>query len=239
MKIVIVPYRDRIEHLTFFQRYLPAVLENYELMVVHQNDARPFNRGAMKNIGFLAVKQKYPTEYLDATLIFQDVDIMPYKSGVFDYVAEHGVVHHFYGYESCLSACFAIKGADFEKANGFPNLWEWGVEDFIIQERVLKSGCRIDRSHFYPVGSRQVLQFFDGMTRTLSMLDVDQIRTRHAMDGLSSLKAEFSLEENFVQVTKFAAMYLPDQNRVVRNIKDLGVNTQNRKKDWGFKFDMK
>lgn len=237
MKIVIVPYRDRFEHLTFFQTYLPTVLSEYELMVVHQKDARPFNRGAMKNIGFLAVKQKYPDEYRDATLIFQDVDIMPYKNGIFDYEAQHGVVHHFYGYESCLSACFAIKGADFEKSNGFPNLWEWGVEDYMMQDRVLKSGCRIDRTHFYPVGSRQVLQFFDGMNRTLSTLDVNQIKTKHSVDGLSTLNADYKFDGVFVQVNHFTPMYPPSDRVVVRDIRDIGVNKKIG--EWKFPFKLR
>ena len=228
MKIVIVPYRDRIEHLTFFRTYLPHVLEDYELMVVHQLDARPFNRGAMKNIGFLAVKQKYPDTYRDATLIFQDVDVMPYKRGVFDYTAEHGIVHHFYGYESCLSACFAIKGSDFERANGFPNLWEWGLEDNIVQERVLAS-CRIDRTTFHQVGSRQVLQFFDGVSRMMSIRDADAVKRRHANDGLSSLKCEFLFDGEFVQVSSFTTMFPPDNNVVNRDIRQLGVNVPMRK----------
>lgn len=231
MKIVIVPYRDRLEHLTFFKTYLPTVMTDYELMVVHQRDQRPFNRGAMKNVGFLAVKQKYPDQYRDATLIFQDVDIMPYKSGIFDYEAEPGVVHHYYGYESCLSACFAIKGADFEKANGFPNLWEWGVEDYIMQARVLKNGCRIDRSHFYLVGSRQVLQFFDGITRTVSTRNVEEIQAMHALDGLSTITCNFHFDGDFVQVTGFTTLHPPTQS-VVRHIKELGVNAPTPKKDW-------
>ena len=70
--VFIVPYRDRLEHLYFFQQYLPFVLPDinnnnnnidYEVYFAHQKDTRPFNRGAMKNIGFLALKHKYPNDY--------------------------------------------------------------------------------------------------------------------------------------------------------------------------------
>ncbi len=57
----IVPYRDRKEHLTFFSVYMKHVLSDYDpkdyiVRFVHQKDGRPFNRGGMKNIGFLAIK---------------------------------------------------------------------------------------------------------------------------------------------------------------------------------------
>ena len=90
----------------------------------------------MKNIGFLAVKQLYPHTYKDISLIFNDVDIMPFKEGVFYADTMPGIVRHNYGYTTCLSASFVIQAGDFERTGGFPNLWTWGLEDFLLQERV-------------------------------------------------------------------------------------------------------
>ncbi len=58
--VFIVPYRDREHHLKFFSVYMKHVMSDYdpstyEIYIVHQKDGRPFNRGGMKNIGFLAV----------------------------------------------------------------------------------------------------------------------------------------------------------------------------------------
>ena len=62
--VFIVPYRNRPQHKFFFSNYLTSILNNtdinYEIYFSHQCDARSFNRGATKNIGFLAVKDKYP-----------------------------------------------------------------------------------------------------------------------------------------------------------------------------------
>ena len=59
--IIIVPYRDREQHKFYFDRHMKYILENYdyEIIFVHQKDNRPFNRGGMKNIGFLYAKNKY------------------------------------------------------------------------------------------------------------------------------------------------------------------------------------
>ena len=226
MRVYIVPYRDRAEHLEFFTTYLPHVEEGeYSVLVVEQCDQRPFNRGAMKNIGFFAVKRLYPTTYRDITLVFNDVDIMPYKKDIFHTETLPGVVRHNYGYTSCLSASFVIKAGDFEKTNGFPNLWTWGLEDYILQERVLAAGLTIDRSRFRPVGDRSVLQFFDGMTRSVSTLDVAGTRKRHVHDGLQSLHADFTVENNrFVKVNGFTPPFPPDRQTVEKDIRSLGVN---------------
>ena len=60
-RIFIVPYRNRKEQKFFFSNHMTFVLEDipdYEIHFVHQSDRRSFNRGATKNIGFLAMKDK-------------------------------------------------------------------------------------------------------------------------------------------------------------------------------------
>ena len=83
--VFIVPYRDREQQKFFFSKHMSYVLENYEpreyeIYFSHQLDNRTFNRGAMKNIGFLAMKQKYPDDYKKITFVFNDVDTIPYKN---------------------------------------------------------------------------------------------------------------------------------------------------------------
>ena len=54
---VIVPYRDRYEHLLKFKMLIQAKLHEakipYELIVVEQDDSQSFNRGKLLNIGIL------------------------------------------------------------------------------------------------------------------------------------------------------------------------------------------
>ena len=65
-KVFIVPYRNRPQHKFFFSKYMSFILEekdDYENYFSHQCDARSFNRGGTKNIGFLAIKNRYPNDY--------------------------------------------------------------------------------------------------------------------------------------------------------------------------------
>ena len=87
--IFIIPYRDREQQMLFFKRQMTYVLEDYDkddyrIFFVHQTDKREFNRGAMKNIGFLAVWDMYPNDYKNITLVFNDVDTMPYTKNFLD-----------------------------------------------------------------------------------------------------------------------------------------------------------
>ena len=68
----------------------------------------------MKNIGFMAMKAKYPNDYKNITLVFNDVDIVPYKKGLIDYNTTTGVIKHFYGYEYALGGIFSIKAGDLK-----------------------------------------------------------------------------------------------------------------------------
>ena len=200
-RVFIVPYRNRVQHKFFFSKYMSFILEDcddYEIYFSHQCDARTFNRGAAKDIGFLAVKEKYPNDYKDITFIFNDVDTIPFNK-IFDYQTTHGVVKHYYGFKYALGGIVVMKGADFEKINGFPCFWGWGMEDNALQKRCDGYGLSVDRSVFYEIGSPEILQLFDGISRIISKKDpwrgenddgVDGLRTIHQLKYLVDEKSE-------------------------------------------------
>ncbi len=197
-RIFIVPYRNRVQHKFFFSKYMSFILEDkpdYEIYFSHQCDARTFNRGAIKNIGFLAAKNKYPEHYKDITFIFNDVDTIPFHK-IFDYETTHGVVKHYYGFKYALGGIVVMKGADFEKTNGFPCFWGWGMEDTVIQKRCEAVGLKIDRSVFYNIGSPEILQFFDGISRIISKKDPWRGEYDNGIDGLSTIsKLKYTIDE--------------------------------------------
>jgi len=190
-KIFIVPYRNRIQHKFFFSKYMTFLLEDeapgdYEIYFSHQSDSKPFNRGAAKNIGFLAMKQKYPHDYKDITFIFNDVDTVPFNK-IFNYDTTCGVVQHLYGFKFALGGIVIFKGADFEKINGYPNYWGWGMEDNVIQQRCHNHQLVIDRSQFVPIGCQDILQMFDGIKRIVTRYALPEAKNDNGIDGLRTI----------------------------------------------------
>lgn len=187
--IFIVPYRNRAQHKFFFSKYMSFILEDkedYEIYFSHQCDARTFNRGAVKNIGFIAARNKYPEHYKDITFIFNDVDTMPFNK-IFNYETTHGVVKHYYGFKYALGGIVVMKGSDFERTNGFPCFWGWGMEDNVLQKRCERLGIKIDRSVFYNIGSPEILQLFDGISRIISKKDPWRGDHDNGIDGLKTI----------------------------------------------------
>jgi chemotaxis protein histidine kinase CheA len=217
--VFIVPYRDRQKQYEFFSKHMKSVLEDispetYKILYIHQTDTRSFNRGAVKNIGFLTVKNMYPNDYQNITLVFNDIDIMPYTKNFFDYRTSPGTVKHFYGFTFTLGGIVSINAGDFERINGFPNFWAWGFEDNMLQNRVIQNGITIDRSVFYLVLDKNVLHFSDGITRNVNRTEYDiyEKNTQEGWNSISNLQYNYNPDTGFVDVTQFTTPREEDVN---------------------------
>lgn len=215
--IFIIPYRDRKNHLDYFQRHMKTILEDfpnedYAIYYLHQCDRRNFNRGAMKNIGFLYVKETYPNDYKNITLIFNDVDIMPKKKNIINYETSNKNIKHFYGYNYTLGGIVSIKGGDFEKLNGFPNLWSWGYEDNALQRRARDNNMTIDRSQFYKIYDKSIIHLNDSKIRTINKGEYTKYvnKINDGIKEINNLKYEYDSKEQFVNVFNFDVPYLPN-----------------------------
>jgi len=225
--IFIVPYRNRPYHREHFTRYMKYILEDinnddYEIYFSHQNDKRPFNRGAVKNIGFLAMKDKYPNNYKDITFVFNDVDTMPAIKNLVDYNTTDGVIKHFYGFEFALGGFFSIKGKDFEKIKGFPNNWGWGFEDNCINDKINRDNTlTIDRSTFYKIGDERVLQIFDTPMRLVSKKNLHEYKSKQ-YDNMNHIKnLEYTIQDDEVLINNFTTYYTyKSEDFVINNMKE-------------------
>lgn len=207
--IFIVPYRDRESHLAFFRPHMARLLANvdyeYRILFLHQKDDRSFNRGAMKNIGFLATKALYPDTYRDITLVFHDIDCL--LVDCVDFRTTAGTIKHFYGFRFTLGGILSMNAGDFERINGFPNFWAWGYEDNQIQSRAKNAGIEIDRSAFHDFGAGpdKIVRLFQNSIRDVNKSEFDRYNqhTTEGLDSIRNLSYSINPDTNFVDVTSF------------------------------------
>jgi hypothetical protein len=191
--VFLVPYRDREPQKYHYLVYMTKLFGkeiaegDYQIYLIHQQDKRPFNRGAMKNIGFQVIKNKFPNHYLGITLVFQDLDTLPYCHDLLNFETRHPIVKHFYGFTYALGGMVSITGEDMEKTNGFPNFWGWGMEDTTLQKRCEKVHLYIDRSQFYRIGSPEIIHLFDGVSRIINKKEPYRGENDDGIDGIHTI----------------------------------------------------
>ena len=136
---VIVPYRNRYEHLQEFKKSIVEYLESknidFKIIIVEQDNAKLFNRGMLCNIGFIEA-QKENCDYI----VIHDVDVIPVDV---DYSYSNTPIHlatDNIPFESYFGGITLFPSELFEKINGFSNLyWGWGFEDDDLRYRCIKN----------------------------------------------------------------------------------------------------
>ena len=230
--VFIVPYRNREEEKLHFSIFMRYILEDYdkndyEIYYSHQKDNKPFSRGGTKNIGFLAIKKKYPKDYKNITLVFNDVDTVPSRKNMLNYRTSKGIVKHFFGFNFTLGGIFSITGEDFERCNGFPNLYGWGLEDNTMNDRVKSANIKIDRTNFYPIRSKKILNIFDGPNRLINNKEPTNYNKRLLNDNLSDIK---NLDYSIVPNKEFSN--INNENEFMININNFDSLINPRREDF-------
>ena len=145
---------------------------------------------------------------------------MPTTKDIIDYNTVKGVVKHYYGFQFALGGIFSIKGADFEKSKGFPNFWGWGIEDNAMNDRSLEAGLVIDRSQFYIIGDKRIINTFNGYNRIISKKD-SLIYTKKQHDNIFDLKnVRWNIVNEYINVTHFECKMDPNE-QVYKNFNTL------------------
>lgn len=241
--VFIVPYRDREEHKNLFIRQMGEILDSgYQILFIHQCDNRSFNRGAMKNIGFLTVKNLYPDKYANMTLVFHDVDNFPIRKGIIPYTTVPGEIAHYYGYLFALGGIIAIKGGDFERLNGFPNFWAWGYEDNAIQMRAKEAGIKINRNIFYPIGHHDIVHLRHTNLREVNRGEFDRYKakTTEGIKNINGVSYEIAADESntdlpishYIRMVNVAWFHTgTEENAALRKVHDLNNGNMPFKKE--------
>ena len=128
--IIIIPFRDREEHLKYFIENTAEIIKknlpNTKIIVIEQNNGKLFNRGILLNIGFNEYKNK--TQYF----FTHDIDINPSLEIVKNIYTKKDikVFRIKSAHSSSLGGIVKIEHDTIFNINGFPNyIWGWGIED--------------------------------------------------------------------------------------------------------------
>lgn len=130
---IIVPFRNREEHLSQFVPHMEKFLDDEEIdfriIIVEQGDKKEFNRAKLLNIGYA----EFPNFDYYA---FHDVDMLPIDS---DYSYVEGPTHlasraeqfdYKLPYDGYFGGVTVFDRKSFIKINGYSNeYWGWGAED--------------------------------------------------------------------------------------------------------------
>jgi hypothetical protein len=148
---IIVPYRNREEHLKEFIPFMNNFLKtniknNFCIVIVEQANNEKFNRGTLINIGFDLIKDK--CTYISP----HDVDLLPEES---DYSFPETPTHlsayrsqsdYKLEYEECFGGVNLFSNEHFKLVNGFSNLFSgYGAEDDDLRRRCILNGLKVNR----------------------------------------------------------------------------------------------
>lgn len=207
---IIVPYRDRAEHLETFVPYMETYLklqaiQDFKILIVEQADSKPFNRGKLLNVGYNSIEADY--------YVFHDIDMLPITA---DYSGCLNPTHLVSSatqfkkgipYETYFGGVTMFPSVDFLQINGFSNeFWGWGSEDDDLIMRCKIAGLQYTRRkgskfkslyHAIKIDEKQAQRNFERYKENI----------HYNVDGLSTLDFNIvdskvlTLNCSFVSVT--------------------------------------
>ena len=156
---IIVPYRDREEHLKQFIPYMKNYLTRkgftFDFYVIEQEQGRPFNRGKLLNVGFdiSSKKEKYKN------FCFHDVDLLPVNvdyshtekpthlsSEVEQFGWRYPPILNGFEYPNIFGGITLFTEEIFKLVNGYNNdYWGWGAEDDDLLQRIRFKNMKEER----------------------------------------------------------------------------------------------
>lgn len=210
---IIIPFRNRQEHLKYWLYYLHPILQrqqlDYGIYVINQAGNSMFNRAKLLNIGF----QEALKDYNYSCFVFSDVDLIPMDDRnayrCFSQPRHISVAMDKFGfslpYVQYFGGVSALSKQQFLTINGFPNnYWGWGGEDDDIFNRLVFRGMSISRPNAV-VGKCRMIRHSRDKKNEPNPQRFDRIaHTKETMlsDGLNSLTYEVLGIERYPLYTK-------------------------------------
>lgn len=195
---IIIPFRDRTEHLKYFLMYMHKILQRqeieYQIYVVNQVDANPFNRAKLLNVGFIEALKQYDWE----CFVFHDVDLILendkclYRCPEMPRHMSVAIDKYKYRlpYYSIFGGITSMTVEHMVALNGYSNrYWGWGGEDDDMFARVRSANFKILR----PPPNLARYKMIKHLRESTNVNNPDRFRLlkaameRMSSDGLNSL----------------------------------------------------
>ena len=170
---VVVPYRDRADHLKRFVPLMQKALKHqgikHRFYIVEQDDRRLFNRGALLNAGALIAREH------EDYCVFHDVDMVPDQADYRWASLPLSLVEHLRlesqqrprrHYPEYFGGVTLVDNGIFQRVDGYSNRYRgWGCEDddlllrlhfhgYRAAKDISGSYCLFEHAHARSVGNK-------------------------------------------------------------------------------------
>lgn len=196
---IIIPFRNRHEHLGYWLYYLHPILIrqqlDYTVFVINQDGEGIFNRAKLMNVGYVEARKTYDYD----CFVFSDVDLVPLDDRnlyrCFDRPRHLAVAMDKFNfglpYNTYYGGVSSLSKAQYIKINGFSNtFWGWGGEDDDIYKRIVFRGMSISRPDML-TGKYKMIRHNRDVHNEPNPRNPDKLfhtRTTMEKDGLNTLK---------------------------------------------------
>ncbi|CAH2303285.1 beta-1,4-galactosyltransferase 5 [Pelobates cultripes] len=194
---ILIPFRNRHEHLPVLFKHLIPMLQRQRLQfafyVIEQTGNQPFNRAMLFNVGFAEAMKDLDWD----CMIFHDVDHIPENDRNY-YGCQHMPRHfaakldkymYLLPYSEFFGGVSGLTVEQFRKINGFPNaFWGWGGEDDDLWNRVQFAGYNVTRPEGDIGKYKSIPHHHRGEVQFLGRYALlRKSKERQSMDGLHNL----------------------------------------------------
>ncbi|KAI0212444.1 Beta-1,4-N-acetylgalactosaminyltransferase bre-4 [Lamellibrachia satsuma] len=196
---IIIPYRDREEHLRIFLNHMHPFLQkqqlDYGIYIVEQAPRSKFNRAMLMNIGFTEASKLYDYQ----CYIFHDVDLLPEDDRNIYSCPEQprhmsaavNTMKYRLPYAAIFGGVAALKKEHFQLVNGFSNqFFGWGGEDDDLYNRIHHHHLQLIR---YPldIAKYTMMRHVKNVPSPQRFKYLYTGAKRFNVDGLNSLKNKY------------------------------------------------
>ncbi|KAM4738859.1 beta-1,4-galactosyltransferase 6 isoform 2-T2 [Anableps anableps] len=194
---ILIPFRNRREHLPILFQHLIPMLQRQRLQfafyVIEQSGTQPFNRAMLFNVGFLEAMKDLDWD----CMVFHDVDHIPENDR--NYYGCDQMPRHFAAkldkymyilpYSEFFGGVSGLTVEQFHQINGFPNaFFGWGGEDDDLWNRVHYAGLNVTRPEGELGRYKSISHHHRGEVQFLGRYKLLRYsKERQHLDGLNNL----------------------------------------------------